>query len=100
MKTKKHNLIENKEAIKQAFEALAQCKLTNKEKQTLNFFSKRKLAVNTTQLAKELTIYLNCKESTVWSVLRSLRKLRLIDDAKGFLEISNEGNIAIGGKDD
>ena len=99
MKTK-HNLIENKEAIKQAFVKLAECKLNLKEKQTLLFISNNKTKLPISILVKRLCVNLNCSDSTAWSVIRFLRKLILIHSDKGILELTPEGRLLVGGKND
>ena len=51
-----------------------------------------------TEIAKEIKLRLNCSESTVWNIIKSLRNLRLIRN--DCLEISIEGKLITRGKND
>ena len=78
MNSKKLNKI-NKQNLEQSFIALASVKLTPKEKKVLAFLSSREFFKNATQTVNELSLLLGCAQSTSWSVLRSLRSLKLIN---------------------
>lgn len=97
---KQLNHIENEIAIKESFIALASHKLTLKEKQTLEFVSDNTSKLTISNLVKKLCVNLNCSESTAWSVIRTLRKLRLINSNKRILEPTPEGRLLVGGKND
>lgn len=97
MKTK-HNLIENKE-IEHALIILAESRLTNREKQSLRLISIKKHE-SITKLVEELVIHLNCSESAVWNILRSLSKLNLIERDQGSLKVTKIGNTILGVKND
>ncbi|MEK6893844.1 MAG: HTH domain-containing protein [Nanoarchaeota archaeon] len=90
--------LRHNESIKQAFVKLAECKLTLKEKHVLQMLSSKNNTLKSTEIAKEIKLRLNCSESTVWNIIKSLRNLRLIRN--DCLEISIEGKLITRGKND
>ena len=99
MNSKKLNKINQQNSLEQSFVALASIKLTVKEKKVLAFLSSRESSKNATQTINEISSLLGCAESTAWSVLRSLRSLKLVDyDNHGsLLEISVSAQLLING---
>lgn len=94
------NLIKNQSSsIKQSFLAIALKKLTKKERQVLIFISSAMVKKNATQIAKDISLSLNCAESSAWSILKSLREMKLIEyDKNGSeLQLSKSAKILIGG---
>jgi len=98
MNSKKLNKI-NKQNLEQSFIALASVKLTSKEKKVLAFLSSREFFKNATQTVNELSLLLGCAQSTSWSVLRSLRSLKLINYENNgtVLELSASARLLVSG---
>ena len=78
--------------------AVAGKKLNKKEKQALVFLSGRE-GKNATSTVKDLSVSLGCAESTSWSILNSLREMKLITYEKESLLVvlSGESKVLVRG---
>lgn len=57
---------------------LAKTKLNKKQKKIILILNKENPDKNATKLVSSLSLILNCSPSSLWSILRSLRSLKLI----------------------
>ncbi len=91
------NTISNKSlSTEQSFLAIALKKLTRRELQVLILLSSAETKKNATQSVKAIVSSLHYANSSAWSILKSLREMRLIEYNKGsYLELSSSAEVLV-----
>lgn len=90
------------EGLQKTLIRIARLRLNAKQRKTLAFLGGDGGYKNATCGVREISLHLGCSDSTVWNVLRMLKRLQLVDfgnaESKGMqLRLTSSGRFVAGG---